>query len=303
MAPPVAVSVIVPEQVFVVPIPAVPQATLETVAEPAALPVPESDALVFVPLATLVVRVTVRVPVAPAVNVIGPRLQELPEESVAPAQVPAATVKSPECEPLFMTGVALSTTAPPVAVIVAVPEQFEAIPTVPEQLTPLKLSAAVPYVAVPDRVAEPAVPLEGVTVSVAELEVPFGVNVTGPSLQLAPLFRVCPGAHAPETVRATLNSLACAPLNEKIPELKTIWPPEALTVMLPLQVFSTPTLPEQDKPEVSTKAVPATPVPVTVPLPPLPELGTTATVMDLAPTEVGANVTLIRLQLAPLASA
>src|SRR5690606_19004831 len=120
----------------------------------------------------------------------------------------------------------------------------------------------------------------------------FGVNVTGPSLQLAPLFRVCPGAHAPETVRATLNSLACAPLNEKIPELKTIWPPEALTVMLPLQVFSTPTLPEQDRPEVSTEAVPATPVPVTVPLPPLPELGATATVMDLAPTEVGANVTL-----------
>jgi len=257
MAPPVAVSVTVPEQVFVVPIPAVPQATLETVAEPAALPVPESDALVFVPLAALVVRVTVRVPVAPAVNVIGPRLHELPLVSVLLAQAPPSTKKSPACEPLFVTGVALSTTAPPVAVIVAVPEQFEAIPTVPEQLTPLTLSVAVPYEAEPDRVAEPAVPLEGVTVIVADrVPPPPAVKVTGPSLHEAPSASVWFAVHALLTLAATEKSLACEPLSEKSVEPRTTLPFVAVTVISPVQVDATPTLPVQLSADVETVTVP-----------------------------------------------
>jgi len=298
-----ALSVTVPQD-LVSPMPVLPHESEETIAVPAAAPVPESETLVFVPLAALVVRVTVRVPVPPAVNVIVPRLQELPEERVAPAQVPAATVKSSGCEPLFVTGVALSTTAPPVAVIVAVPEQFEAIPTVPEQLTPLTLSVAVPYEAEPDRVAEPAVPLEGVTVIVADrVPPPPAVKVTGPSLHEAPSASVWFAVHALLTLAATEKSLACEPLSEKSVEPRTTLPFVAVTVISPVQVDATPTLPVQLSADVETVTVPYTPEPVIVFEPAAPTEGETFTVSVWAPAAVGLNaLTVIRLQLWPLAS-
>jgi len=99
----------------------------------------------------------------------------------------------------LVIGVAFNTICPPLAVILAVPEQVAAIPTVLEQVTPETLGIAVPKDAEPLTVPLPAVPLVGVTdtviVWVPALEGLYLLTVI--RLQLAPAASVWPGRQAP----------------------------------------------------------------------------------------------------------
>jgi len=78
------------------------------------------------------------------VKLIVPKLHEAPEARVAPAQAPAATLKSAAFVPPTVTGVAERITAPLVAAIFAVPEQEEATPMPEVQVTPVTETVAVP---------------------------------------------------------------------------------------------------------------------------------------------------------------
>lgn len=206
-APPVAVTLIVPEQARVVPTPVELQLTEDTDAVPEAAAEPVMLALEFVPLVAFVVRVTVRLPEALGVKEIVPRLQDEPGLTVAPPHAPAPTEKSLACEPESDTGFEPSTTRPFVAVIDAVPEQFAARPTVLEHDTFETLRVAVPKLELPVTVLLPAVPLAGVTVTVI-VRVPeaVGLNwVTEIKLQLDPAVSVWPFEHAPEDAAAYVN--------------------------------------------------------------------------------------------------
>jgi hypothetical protein len=144
--PPEAVTVSVLEQAELPPLTVVVgQVKLETTAEPSAVPVPLSAVPAPAePLATLAVSVTLRVPVAAGEKVIVPKLQEDPLVNDAFAQDPAATANSLAFAPLRVIGVALRTTAPLLAVIVAVPVQEAEKPAAAEQLTPITPTEAVP---------------------------------------------------------------------------------------------------------------------------------------------------------------
>jgi hypothetical protein len=82
MAPPVAVTVKVPAQPAVVPTPALPQARVETVAVPAATPVPDAVFEPTLPTAGVTVAVMLTAPVAVGVNALTvTKLQLTPEAS------------------------------------------------------------------------------------------------------------------------------------------------------------------------------------------------------------------------------
>jgi hypothetical protein len=144
MSPPEAVTLTVPEHAIEDPIPALPQDTEDTEAAPAATPVPDRLAAVVVPLDTLEDSTAARAPVPPALKVIVPSVQLWLTARLALAQAPAATEKSVAFVPENAAGVALRTTGPLLAVILADPLQAVAMPTVPLQVTPETLIAAAP---------------------------------------------------------------------------------------------------------------------------------------------------------------
>lgn len=145
-----------------------------------------ADPAPAVPLATLAVRVAVRVPVAAGENVRVPRLQEVPLVREALAQVPAATENSLALVPLTDTGVAFNVTGPPDAVMVAVPVHEALKPADAVQLTPLTPTVAVPAVPTPVRVAVEPVPWLVLGVTVAErVPVAVGWKVMVPRAQEA----------------------------------------------------------------------------------------------------------------------
>ena len=144
MVPPEAVTLTVPAQVAEVPIPALPQDTEETEADPAAIPVPDIAMEEVVPLATLEASVALRLPDPPAVNVIVPRLQLWLTARLAFAQVPGAIEKSAPFAPLIPAGDAFRMTGPLLAVMVAIPEHEVAMPTVPLQAIPEAVIVATP---------------------------------------------------------------------------------------------------------------------------------------------------------------
>jgi hypothetical protein len=144
MSPPEATTLTVPEQVVEVPIPALPHDTEDTVADPAAAPVPDRVAVEVVPLNTLEDNTAVRAPDPPAVKVIVPRVQLWLAVRLTFAQAPAAIAKSAAFAPETAAGVALRVTGPLIAVIWANPEQAVAMPAVPLQATPETLTVATP---------------------------------------------------------------------------------------------------------------------------------------------------------------
>jgi hypothetical protein len=144
MSPPAAKTVTVPEHAVEDPIPALPHDTEDTDADPAATPVPDRPAVLVVPFSTLADNTAARAPDPPAVKVSVPSVQLWLTVRLALAQAPPEIAKSAAFVPETTPGVALSTTGPLVAVILADPVQEVVMPTVPEQVTPATLTVATP---------------------------------------------------------------------------------------------------------------------------------------------------------------
>jgi hypothetical protein len=256
--PPEAVKVIVPVlQVSERPAPKLAQ--VKDVGDAARVPltpVPESAKVVELPAVGDAVTVSLFAPIVVGLNVIVPVTQVWPAVKVALAQVPAGTVKS--MESVFANGVAPNTTVPPEAVIVTVPVLQVAESPAPTlaQVRDTGEAAIVPFVR-PESTKLVPVPEVALTVTMPDL-VPevTGVKLIVPGLQELPEAMVELAVQVPSATVKSVESLLV-----KGDALKTTGPPEAVRVIVPVQVEDEPALTVGQLIVPVDAKVPKTPVP------------------------------------------
>jgi hypothetical protein len=222
-----------------------------------AAPVPESAKLVPVPVVVLTVTVSVRLAAEAGLKVIVPVVQEAPEANTSLAvQVPKGAVKS--VLSVALNGVADKVTGPPEAVKVIEPVLQVAEAPAPKLPQDSEVGLTVRNAfEVPLRAKLVPVPEAALTVTVSDLALAVaGLKEIVPGLQELPEAIVDPAVQVP---KATVKSVPSELLNGVA--VKVTGPPEAVKVIVPVQVLEDPALTAGQLIVPVAARAPLTPVP------------------------------------------